>query len=165
MATDKPKKAAAKKTAKASKAAKATTAEKAAAPSEAASMAAGPGAGGVATAVAVHDDEATLASHGEDHHHPSDATYWKIFLFLFVVTAIEVLLYYKSIPGVNLNSAVLGILAIVKFVTVVGYFMHLRFDARILRRLFVTGLVLAVLVYCAYMLTLGVFIDQPGSPR
>jgi hypothetical protein len=35
--------------------------------------------------------------------------------------------------------------------------MHLRFDKPVLRRLFVTGVVLAVLVYVAYLATLGVF--------
>lgn len=91
--------------------------------------------------------------------HPSESKYWKIFWLLVVVTAVEVLLYYVSIPGVNLNNLALGVLAIAKFVVVVGYFMHLKFDSRILRRLFVMGLVLAVAVYVAYLLTMGVFIS------
>jgi cytochrome c oxidase subunit 4 len=97
----------------------------------------------------------------EHADHPSEGQYWKIFFLLFAITAVEVLLYYKSIPGVNLNNAALGILAGAKFVVVVGYFMHLKFDNRILRRLFVTGLVLAVLVYMAYLLTMGVFLKAP----
>jgi cytochrome c oxidase subunit 4 len=96
--------------------------------------------------------------------HPSEGQYWKIFFLLFAVTAVEVGLYYFSIPGVNLNNAVLGGLAIVKFVVVVGYFMHLKFDNRILRRLFVGGIVLALLVYIAYLLTMGVFIE-PAADR
>ena len=103
-------------------------------------------------------EQAVAGDHGA---HPSTQTYWKIFWFLFVVTGIEVALYYKSIPGVNLNNAALGALALLKFATVVGFFMHLRFDSRLLRRLFVTGLILATLVYVTYMLTLGVFIDHP----
>ena len=108
--------------------------------------------------------------HPADEHeasgHPTEGTYWKIFWILFIVTGAEVLLYYKSIPGVNVNNAVLGVLAIAKFVVVVGYFMHLRFDSRILRRLFVTGLLLAIGVYVIYLLSMGVFIDPPGSrPR
>lgn len=91
-------------------------------------------------------------------HHPTDGDYVKIAVILGVVTAVEVALYYWSIPGVNLNNAVLGILALVKFVMVAMYFMHLKFDHRILRRLFVTGMVLAFAVYIAYLLTLGVFI-------
>ena len=96
--------------------------------------------------------------------HPSEGQYWKIFFLLFAVTAVEVALYYFELPGpVHINNAALGGLAILKFVVVVGYFMHLKFDNRILRRLFVTGLVLAVLVYVAYLLTMGVFLERPEN--
>ncbi|HEX2850707.1 MAG TPA: cytochrome C oxidase subunit IV family protein [Acidimicrobiales bacterium] len=101
---------------------------------------------------------------GDQGHHPSDFTYFKVFLILFAITAVEVLLYYKSIPGVNINNTALGVLAIAKFVIVVGYFMHLKFDNRILRRLFAGGLGLALLVYIAYLLTLGIFV-QPPPPQ
>ena len=90
------------------------------------------------------------------HAHPSDATYIKVAIFLAVITAIEVVLYYRELG--ELNNAALLILSGIKFVAVVGFFMHLRFDNRVLRRLFITGFVLATLVYIAYMLTLGVFI-------
>jgi cytochrome c oxidase subunit 4 len=99
----------------------------------------------------------------EHADHPTEAQYWKIFFLLFAITAVEVGLYYFSIPGVNLNNLALGILAAAKFVVVVGYFMHLKFDNRILRRLFVTGLVLAALVYIAYLLTMGVFLKPPDE--
>ncbi len=102
---------------------------------------------------------AEAVEEAEHLDHPSESKYWKIFWLLVVVTAVEVLLYYVSIPGVNLNNLALGVLAIAKFVVVVGYFMHLKFDSRILRRLFVMGLVLAVAVYIAYLLTMGVFIS------
>jgi cytochrome c oxidase subunit 4 len=101
------------------------------------------------------------AEHAVDH--PTEAKYWKIFFLLFAVTAVEVALYYWSIPGVNLNNAALGVLATFKFVVVVGYFMHLKFDSRLLRRLFVGGLLLAIFVYVAYLLTMGVFIDKPHT--
>lgn len=108
--------------------------------------------------------EVAAAVEAAEHQgHPTEGKYWKIFWLLFVITAFEVLLYYVSIPGVNLNNLALGVLAIAKFVVVVGYFMHLKFDSRILRRLFVTGLALAVLVYVAYLLTMGVFISPPDQ--
>lgn len=96
--------------------------------------------------------------------HPTEGQYWKIFFALFAITAIEVCLYYFELPGpVHVNNAALGGLAILKFVMVVGYFMHLKFDNRIVRRLFVMGIVLAVLVYIAYLLTMGVFIEPPSG--
>ncbi len=102
-----------------------------------------------------------IVEHGD---HPTESQYWKIFFLLFAVTAVEVALYYFELPGpVHINNAALGGLAILKFVVVVGYFMHLKFDNRIVRRLFVTGLVLAVLVYMAYLLTMGVFLQKPSD--
>ena len=44
-----------------------------------------------------------------------------------------------------------------KFAMVVLWFMHLRFDSRIFRRLFVTGIFLAIGVYLIVLLTFGVF--------
>jgi cytochrome c oxidase subunit 4 len=41
----------------------------------------------------------------------------------------------------------------VKFGTVVLWFMHLRFDSRIFRRLFVAGLMLALFVYLVVLTT------------
>ncbi|MGH9150765.1 MAG: cytochrome C oxidase subunit IV family protein [Acidimicrobiales bacterium] len=92
--------------------------------------------------------------------HPSDAQYVKIALILAVVTAVEVGLYYTDL-GVNVTNGMLMVLAIVKFAMVAAYFMHLRFDSHILRRLFLTGLVLALVIYVLTLLTFGVFIDPP----
>jgi cytochrome c oxidase subunit 4 len=109
-----------------------------------------------------HADHADGAAHAG---HPSEGQYWKIFFLLFAVTAVEVALYYYELPGsVHINNAALGALAILKFVVVVGYFMHLKFDNRIVRRLFVSGIILAVAVYVAYLLTMGVFIE-PANQR
>ena len=96
--------------------------------------------------------------------HPTEGQYWKIFFILFAVTAVEVALYYRELPGsVHINNAALGILAIAKFIVLIMYFMHLKVDNRIVRRLFVSGVVLAVFVYVAYLLTMGVFIDPPNA--
>ncbi len=98
------------------------------------------------------------AEGGEHGAHPDEAKYVKVALILAVVTGIEVLLYYRSIPSEAANNAVLLVLAGMKFAMVAAYFMHLKFDSRILRRLFVTGFVLAAVIYVTYLLTLGVFV-------
>lgn len=90
------------------------------------------------------------------HAHPSDAFYIKVAVVLSIITAFEVVLYYRDLGAAN-NYALL-VLSGIKFVAVVAFFMHLRFDNRILRRLFIGGFVLAVGVYIAYLLTLGVFV-------
>ncbi len=104
------------------------------------------------------------SAEGEGHHeegehgaHPTDAQYIKIALILGVVTAIEVGLYYTKFSQAVTNAALL-ILAAIKFVMVAAYFMHLKFDNKLLRRLFISGFVLAASVYVAYLVTLGVFV-------
>jgi cytochrome c oxidase subunit IV len=114
------------------------------------------------TATTEHNHPVDTAGH-DDAHHPSDRQYWKIFWILLVVTAVEVALYYFSLPGVHLNNAALGALAVLKFVIVVGFFMHLKFDSKILRRLFVTGLALAIVVYMVVLLSMGVFLENPDD--
>jgi len=103
-------------------------------------------------------EQAVDADAGGLHAHPSDRQYVIIAAILGGITAVEVALSYLKI-GALTNPALL-LLAITKFAMVALFFMHLRFDNRLLRRLFATGLVLAVLVYLAVMLTFGVFIKR-----
>lgn len=89
--------------------------------------------------------------HPHEHAHPSDWTYIKVALFLAAVTAIEVVLYYRELP--SFNNLALIVLSSIKFVTVVGFFMHLKFDHPILRRFFAVGFVGAVALYTAALIT------------
>ncbi len=100
------------------------------------------------------EDEEAQVEHGA---HPTEALYIKVALVLAVVTAIEVGLFYTKFSQTATNLALIA-LAAIKFVMVAAYFMHLKFDNKLLRRLFVTGFVLAASVYIAYLLTLGVFL-------
>ena len=93
------------------------------------------------------------------HGHPSVVRYVIVAIVLAIVTAIEVALYYTSLSGFAL-VAPLMILALVKFAMVAAFFMHLRFDGRLLRRLFVTGIILAIAVYTIFLLTLHVLIGK-----
>jgi cytochrome c oxidase subunit 4 len=99
-----------------------------------------------------HAVEEALA---ERHAHPSDGTYVLIALALAVLTAIEVGIYYLKSDYATI--VVLLVLMVIKFSVVVGYFMHLRFDSPLLRRLFVGGLVTAVIVYSVLLLMFGIF--------
>jgi cytochrome c oxidase subunit 4 len=100
-------------------------------------------------------------SHAPEHEHPSEAVYVKVALFLGVLTAVEVALSYLKIGGSQvLTNGSLLVLAAIKFGTVAMYFMHLKFDNPVLRRLFVAGIVLALIVYLVYLLTLHTFIGS-----
>jgi cytochrome c oxidase subunit 4 len=88
--------------------------------------------------------------------HPGPRTYVLVAAWLFVATAIEVGMYYLKMPA-GLFIGLLLFLMIVKFTTVVAYFMHLKYDAKIFRRFMVTGIVLAIAVYMIVLLTFGLF--------
>ena len=95
----------------------------------------------------------------QEHEHPGEAVYIRVALILAVITGVEVALSYVKIGGSQLvTNGGLLVLAVIKFGMVVAYFMHLKFDNPILRRLFLAGLITAVLVYMAYLLTLHTFI-------
>jgi cytochrome c oxidase subunit 4 len=91
-----------------------------------------------------------------DHAHPSEWEYIKVAIFLAVVTAAEVGVYYVE----QLEDFLVPILlafAVVKFVMVVLWFMHLRFDSRIFRRLFAIGILLALFCYLIVLTTFHVW--------
>jgi cytochrome c oxidase subunit IV len=99
--------------------------------------------------------------HGAGHAHPSDGNYMLIALILGVITAAEVSLYYIDI-GKAMIPALL-VMMVLKFGIVAAYFMHLKFDSLLFRRLFIAGLVLAVAVYLAVLTSFQFFGDDTTS--
>ena len=84
--------------------------------------------------------------HEEEHTTPQ--TYVRIAIILAVITVVEVIIYYlPAVRGVLVPA--LLILSLAKFLMVVGFFMHLKFDHRIYRFMFASGLVLTLAVYLA----------------
>ena len=119
---------------------------------------------------ATHED-----AHDEGHDHPTDLTYWKVGIFLAVLTAIEVSTFWWSPDRDNLDHPNLGIdsrittasliiMMTIKFITVLMYFMHLKFDNKILRRVFFAGLILAVSVYLIFLSAL-LFWNNSGTDK
>jgi cytochrome c oxidase subunit IV len=91
----------------------------------------------------------------EDRTHPGPRQYVVIAVVLAVVTAMEVALFYMSfLPDAAVATALL-LLMTIKFSLVVLWFMHLRFDSPVFKRLFATGVVLALSVFLIVMLTFG----------
>jgi cytochrome c oxidase subunit 4 len=103
------------------------------------------------------DGSAEVVGNHDGQAHPGTSLYIGVAVVLALVTAVEVGLYYTSLAGVALVSLLVG-LAAVKFGMVAAYFMHLKFDGRLLRRLFGTGIVLAGGVYTVALLTMDVFV-------
>jgi cytochrome c oxidase subunit 4 len=97
-----------------------------------------------------------MASHAPAHgahdahaeHHPTPADYVRIAVILAIITLVEVFIYYlPSMRGILVP--ILLALSLVKFLAVVGYFMHLKDDKRLFRLTFGAGLVLSLAVFLA----------------
>ena len=87
-----------------------------------------------------------VETHEGGSDHPTDAKYIRVAIVLGIVTALEVATYFVHIPGALLIT-LLMVMMVFKFFYVAAWFMHLRFDSPLFTKFFVTGLVLATLVY------------------
>ena len=96
------------------------------------------------------------STHGADAHddHPGVGQYIEIGAILALLTGIEVSLFFADIPSA-IEIPALIVLTIMKFVLVILWFMHLRFDHKVFRRLFFTGVVLAGLVFSIVLVVSG----------
>jgi len=99
-------------------------------------------------------DPQAVAEEPELAAHPGPRQYVMVAIALAVATGIEVAWYYANVPH-PLFVALLLVLSFLKFSLVVLWFMHLRFDSRIFRRLFATGLALALSVYLIVLVIFG----------
>jgi cytochrome c oxidase subunit 4 len=103
--------------------------------------------------VSVETDERGAAGPGEPDHeahqhaHPSDRNYIVVAVLLAAITALEVGTYFLEDPSTTLLVVALFPLMIAKFAVVCGWFMHLRYDNPLFKRVFVFGLSLAIGVY------------------
>ena len=100
----------------------------------------------------------TMATETNTHdteHGMSNAGYVRIALILAAITALEVSTYYVDFGPFFMPA--LMIMMIVKFLMVVSYFMHLKFDNKIFSWMFYTGLFLAIGVYVAALSTFKFF--------
>ncbi|HYZ93630.1 MAG TPA: cytochrome C oxidase subunit IV family protein [Actinomycetota bacterium] len=105
--------------------------------------------------------EGHVADHDtHERPHPGPGEYIKIAVILAIVTAIEVAAYYVTGLPNSVLSASLLIMMVIKFSLVGLWFMHLRFDSKVFRRLFVSGIILAVAVYTIAMSTLGLLVGD-----
>jgi cytochrome c oxidase subunit IV len=90
-------------------------------------------------------DPAAVEQHTEKHH-PGPRDYVVIAVWLTLVTIVEVgIVYVDALRSVLVP--LLLFLGFMKFILVVLWYMHLKFDSKLFRRLFATGLVVAVTVF------------------
>ncbi|MGA9595503.1 MAG: cytochrome C oxidase subunit IV family protein [Acidimicrobiia bacterium] len=88
--------------------------------------------------------------------HPTPALYWGIAIFLAAVTGMEI-----SVPNIDIPDAVkvplLIVLGAIKFAVVVMFFMHLRYDKKLYRNLFLFGVIGVIPLFTVVLLAMHAF--------
>ena len=106
--------------------------------------------------------EAHVAA-GEVHEHPTWATYKWVALILTVITIMEVWVYYiPAFVASRLFVPALLTMSAVKFVIVVMFYMHLKYDHRVFRALFTGPLIIAMTTIVALMFLFAKLVIRTG---
>ena len=91
------------------------------------------------------------AAHAPSEGHATVQTYIRVAVVLGILTAIEIgALYVPGLPSHVLVTLLL-FFSVLKFALVVAFFMHLRYDSKLLTVLFVGPLFIAMFIILALM--------------
>jgi cytochrome c oxidase subunit 4 len=89
----------------------------------------------------------------DQHSHPGPRQYVMIGIVLVGLTILEILAYYAEEDWGMLNAGaaagVIAILSAAKFIIVVMWYMHLKFDSKIFTGIFIFPALLAILIISA----------------
>ncbi len=88
-----------------------------------------------------------------EHGHPSDLQYVYVAIGLAVLTGLEIFVSELSQNGAT--RALLIAMGGVKFAIVAAFFMHLKFDNRVLRIFLIGGIALAIPLYIVVLAAMG----------
>jgi cytochrome c oxidase subunit IV len=110
--------------------------------------------------------ESSPLAHSADaahQEHASVPTYLRVAVVLAILTAIEIgALYVPGLPPHILVTLIL-VFGTMKFALVVAFFMHLRYDSKLLTALFVGPLMIATLIILAIMALFGSYLLLPRT--
>jgi cytochrome c oxidase subunit 4 len=101
-----------------------------------------------------------VATHGGVSH-AGPGFYWLVGLLLAIITLLEVWLFGVEGLGGLYIPILLGLSAL-KFVGVVAFFMHLRFDNRMFTYVFTSSMIIGILIF-SILLFLSEFGHQPPN--
>ena len=102
-------------------------------------------------------DDAGLHAMGEVHEHPSWKQYKWVALILTLITVVEVWVYYTPLKQSAVFVPMLLIMSAVKFAIVVAFYMHLKYDHKLFRALFVGPLIIAMSTLVALLFLFSKF--------
>src|SRR5438309_1691945 len=86
------------------------------------------------------------------HHH---VNYWMIFYTLVALTVVTVAVAFKRFDNEVVNVLLALLVASIKAMFVAVYFMHLKFEGKLIYCIFFVPLVLTVLLICALLPDIG----------
>ncbi|HET9455311.1 MAG TPA: cytochrome C oxidase subunit IV family protein [Gemmatimonadaceae bacterium] len=99
------------------------------------------------------EGEADHHAMGEVHEHPTWKQYKWVALILTLITVVEVWVYYiPSFVASGMFIPSLLVMSAVKFFIVVAYYMHLKYDHKLFRVLFIGPLIIAIITLIVLML-------------
>jgi len=93
--------------------------------------------------------------------HPSTRIYWVIGAYLFVLTALEIACYYVEDQLGALATPLILALSAGKFILVVMFYMHLKYDSRMFTGVFLFPMALATLVIVGLIVLYHVLHPMP----
>ncbi len=92
-----------------------------------------------------------IESHDAQPHHPGAGIYLIVAVFLSVLTAMEITVFY--VPALKaVIVPVLLVLAAAKFALIALFFMHLKYDSWTLSGIFIFPLIIATVVLVSLMM-------------
>ena len=101
---------------------------------------------------------------GEVHAHPTWKEYKWVALILTLITVVEVWVYYiPAFVASRLFVPALLIMSAVKFVIVVMFYMHLKYDHKLFRALFTGPLIVAMMTILALLFLFSKLVVRAGG--
>jgi len=90
-----------------------------------------------------------MTAHAEEHFAGTNRLFTSIWVILVVLTLVEILLAYKTMPIHIMLTILLG-LSIIKAALIVAYFMHLKFERLSLILTLVPMLVVCICLFFVF---------------
>jgi cytochrome c oxidase subunit 4 len=102
--------------------------------------------------------EHTAHAHAVEDHHPGPTVYLIVAVVLIVLTAMEIGVFYAPFLQVWLVPLLI-VLAVLKFILVAAFYMHLKYDSSVFTTLFAFPLLLAMMI-CGSLMLLFLYLSR-----
>jgi cytochrome c oxidase subunit 4 len=101
----------------------------------------------------------------EHSRHPTFKQYVLVAIILFAITIVEFLIIWPENRIEAFSTPILIILSIVKFAVVISFYMHLKFDNKLLTWIFLGGLALGTAVTFSLLFLFSAVSGATAQPR